>query len=89
MRLRNAMGHTARIIRQQKSYTIRDLSVKSGISIAHLSEFERGIKEMSSELLESLAKGLEIKPSELLLEAYRVILREEQREATRLTAKAR
>jgi transcriptional regulator with XRE-family HTH domain len=86
MRLRSAMGHTTRIIRQQKNYTLRDLSVKSGISLAHLSEFERGMNEMSSELLESLARALEVKPSELILEAYRLIVREEQREAKR-TAK--
>lgn len=68
---------------------MRDLSSKSGISIAHLSEFERGIKEMSSELLDSLATGLQIKQSDILLEAYRLIVREEQREAKGLTSRTR
>jgi transcriptional regulator with XRE-family HTH domain len=83
------MGHTTRIIRQQSNLTLRDLSSKSGISIAHLSEFERGIKEMSSELLDSLATGLQIKQSDILLEAYRLIVREEQREAKGLTSRTR
>lgn len=89
MKLRTAMGHTARIIRQQKNLTMRQLSTKSGISIAHLSEFERGIKEMSSELLGSLATGLQIKQSDIILEAYRLIVREEQREAKGATSRTR
>lgn len=84
MKLRVAMGHTARIIRQQKNVTLRQLSVRSGISLAHLSEFERGIKEMSSELLTSLASGLQINQSDIILEAYRIISKEEQREAKRV-----
>jgi transcriptional regulator with XRE-family HTH domain len=84
MKLRVAMGHTTRIIRQQKSYTLRDVSQRSGISLAHLSEFERGIKEMSSELLTSLATGLQINQSDIILEAYRMISKEEQREAKRV-----
>lgn len=89
MKLRSAMGHTARIIRQQKNLTLRQLSLRSGISLAHLSEFERGIKEMSSELLDSLATGLQIKQSDIILEAYRLIIREEQREAKGVTSRTR
>lgn len=89
MKLRSAMGHTARIIRQQKSLTLRQLSSRSGISLTHLSEFERGIKEMSSELLSSLASGLQIQQSDLILEAYRIISREEQREAKRVASGTR
>lgn len=87
MKLRTAMGHTTRILREQHDYTLRDLSVKSGVSLAHLSEFERGQNEISSELLEALAKGLGIKTSDIVLEAYRLILKEEQREAKRASAR--
>lgn len=89
MKLRVAMGHTARILRQQQNVTLRELSNKSGISLAHLSEFERGMNEISSELLSSLSQGLSINQSDIILEAYRLIVREEQREAKRVTSGTR
>lgn len=85
MKLRVALGHCVRQIRWQKGLSMRDLSGSSGISIAHISEFERGIKEMSSELLEALCKGLECKQSELMLEAYRVVVKQENRRETTRT----
>lgn len=89
MKLRVAMGHTARILRQRQNVTLRELSNKSGISLAHLSEFERGMNEISSELLSSLSQGLSINQSDIILEAYRLIVREEQREAKRVTSGTR
>lgn len=79
MKLRVAYGHTVRVIRQQKGLSLRDLSKSAGISIAHLSEFERGQNEISSELFESLCKGIGTKQSEIMLEAYRLIARIENK----------
>ena len=79
MRLRVASGHVARRIRQNKNLSLRDVSQTAGISIAHLSEFERGIKEMSSELFLDLCKALEVRQSEFMLEACRVLAKGEQR----------
>ena len=75
------MGHTARILRQQMDLSLREVSHRSGISLAHLSEFERGQNEISSELLSALSTGLQVKQSDIILEAYKLIVREEQREA--------
>ena len=82
MRLRVAYGHVARRVRQTKNLSLRQVSEKAGISIAHLSEFERGIKEMSSELFIDLCTALGMKQSELMLEAYRVVIKGEQRETS-------
>jgi transcriptional regulator with XRE-family HTH domain len=58
MNLAQALGYTIRKIRIANSMTLRDLSVKSNTSLGYLSEIERGTKEVSSTVLESVAKGL-------------------------------
>lgn len=79
MRLRVAYGHVIRIIRQRNNLSLREVSAKTGISISHLSEFERGQNEISSELFEDLCRGMGAKQSEILLEAYRIIARGENK----------
>ena len=66
MLLRVAMGHATRMLRKEQVMSMRKLSEKSGVSIGHISEFERGQKEMSSELLESLCKAFDIPTDDLL-----------------------
>jgi transcriptional regulator with XRE-family HTH domain len=58
MNLAQALGHTIRKNRLANGMTLRDLSVKSNTSLGYLSEIERGTKEVSSTVLESIAKGL-------------------------------
>lgn len=84
MKMRVAYGHIVRRARQTSNLSLRQVSERTGISVAHLSEFERGIKEMSSELFQALCSGLELKQSEIMLEAYRLIVKGEQSEAKRL-----
>lgn len=48
--------------------TLRDVSRRANISLGHLSDVERGVKSISFPLLENLADGLNMRPSDLLIE---------------------
>ena len=85
---RKVYGHVARRMRQIQNLSLRQVSASAGISIAHLSEFERGIKEMSSELVSDLCKALKLKQSDFMFLAYREMVEGERREAVRAQAKA-
>jgi transcriptional regulator with XRE-family HTH domain len=87
MRLRNAYGHIVRIIRQQNDLTLREVAKQAGISPAHLSEFERGKNEISSELFECLCVALKTEQSAIVLEAYRLLARQEAQERKRIENK--
>lgn len=47
--------------------TLREVSMSSMVSLGYLSEIERGHKEVSSEVLSSVAAALGVGLSELLL----------------------
>jgi transcriptional regulator with XRE-family HTH domain len=53
--------------------TLRELAKKSGTSIAHISEVERGLKEPSSEVLDDLCYALDITVCDVLIGAAGVI----------------
>ena len=59
MNLAQALGYTIRKTRIDKGMTLRELSAKSNTSLGYLSEIERGTKEVSSTVLESIARGLD------------------------------
>jgi transcriptional regulator with XRE-family HTH domain len=67
--LRVAVGDVVRDLRTQRGWTLRKLSAKSNVSIGYLSEVERGVKEMSSEVIQSVADGLGVKLAEIIVEA--------------------
>lgn len=69
MILRVAVGDVVRELRTQKGWTLRKLSAKANVSIGYLSEVERGIKEMSSEVIQSVADGLGVPLAEIVVEA--------------------
>ena len=60
MNLAVALGDTIRHERATKGMTLRELSAKSHISLGYLREVERGTKEMSSAVLDCVAKGLDV-----------------------------
>lgn len=60
MNLAVALGDTIRQERATRGMTLRELSSKSHISLGYLSEVERGTKEMSSAVLDCVAKGLDV-----------------------------
>lgn len=70
MQLVNAVGDTVRRLRQEQGLTLRDLASMKHVSIGYLSEVERGHKQVSYEILESLATGLQFSTAGFLKEVY-------------------
>ncbi len=56
--LRSELGDVLRSLRSLQGRTLREVSSDAQVSLGYLSEVERGQKEASSELLESIAKAL-------------------------------
>jgi transcriptional regulator with XRE-family HTH domain len=67
MKLRIAFGDTLRELRQDQHRTLREVSIKSGVALGYVSEVERGHKEASSEVLESLTNTLGISMADFLI----------------------
>jgi ribosome-binding protein aMBF1 (putative translation factor) len=55
---REAVGRQLREERQRSGHTLAEVSERSGVSVQHLSEVERGLKEPSSEVLAAVAGAL-------------------------------
>lgn len=64
------MGLTVRDLRLSKNLTLRKLSDNSHVSLTFLHEIETGKKNASNEILEAIAKGLEVTTVELVGEIY-------------------
>jgi transcriptional regulator with XRE-family HTH domain len=62
------MALTIRIreLRQQRGLTLAELAGMVGISTPHLSQVERGVKNLNNHLLERLSKALGVEPYELI-----------------------
>lgn len=56
--LRTEIGDVLRALRQEQGRTLREVSSQARVSLGYLSEVERGQKEASSELLESITTAL-------------------------------
>jgi transcriptional regulator with XRE-family HTH domain len=70
--LREHVGSALRAEREGISLTLRDVSAQAGISLGYLSEVERGLKEPSSEVLDSILGSLGISMRDLLVEVLEV-----------------
>jgi transcriptional regulator with XRE-family HTH domain len=70
MKLQTAVGGTLREIRQRKNLTLRQLSDRAYISYNFLSEIETGKKCASNDMLETIAKGLDVTTAQLIKEIY-------------------
>ena len=70
MRLSNAVGDTIRLLRTDRSLTLRAVSERSKVSLGHLSEIEMGKKNASNEVLEAIAVGLDLSTTELIGEVH-------------------
>jgi transcriptional regulator with XRE-family HTH domain len=66
--LRRLLGDVLRQHRQHQSRTLREVSSTARVSLGYLSEIERGHKEASSELLESICGALGLRLSMVLRE---------------------
>lgn len=60
------VGETLRDIRNEKGLTLREVS-DFGVALGYISEIERGRKEVSSEVLETICQGLDVKLSDVLI----------------------
>jgi DNA-binding NtrC family response regulator len=65
-KLRVELGRQIRLARAQRSWTLKDLSDASGISVSQLSSIERGAHLPSVESLLGIASALGVPPSEWL-----------------------
>jgi transcriptional regulator with XRE-family HTH domain len=65
--LREVIGENLKAERISQNKTLRDISGSAFMSLGYLSELERGIKEVSSEMLEPICKALGISVPELLI----------------------
>jgi transcriptional regulator with XRE-family HTH domain len=67
MLLREVIGENLKAERISQNRTLRDVSATAFMSLGYLSELERGIKEVSSEMLEPICKALGVTVPELLI----------------------
>lgn len=65
-RLRRELGRQIRLARTEKTWTLKDLSESSGVSVSQLSSIERGAHLPSLESLLTIAEALGVRPSEWL-----------------------
>src|SRR6476660_8825857 len=65
----NNLGDYLREQRQSARLSLRQLSELAGISNPYLSQIERGLKKPSAEILQQLAKGLEVSSESLYVRA--------------------
>lgn len=64
--MREELGDVLREYRQRQGRTLREVSSQARVSLGYLSEVERGQKEASSELLDSIAVALNVPLSHVL-----------------------
>ena len=65
--LRSHIGSALRTARIAQGRTLRDVAKSARVSLGYLSEVERGQKEASSELLNSICNALNISIGQVLL----------------------
>ena len=64
--IRQEIGDVLRTHRQRQGQTLRQVAAKASVALGYLSEVERGQKEVSSEILASVAEALEVPLSVLM-----------------------
>ncbi len=71
--LREHIGQSLRSARTSQNRTLRDVAREARVSLGYLSEVERGQKEASSELLNSICQALGLSLSFVISDVARVI----------------
>jgi len=79
--LREHIGQSLRSARTGQNRTLRDVAREARVSLGYLSEVERGQKEASSELLNSICQALGLSLSSVITDVAREIT---SREAVKL-----
>lgn len=66
--MRHEVGDVLRDFRLHRGMTLRQVAKQGNLALGYLSEVERGQKEISSELLQSVANALDVPLSAVLIE---------------------
>lgn len=69
--VREAIGDVLRDERHAQERTLADVAEDAAVSLPYLSEVERGRKDVSSDVLESIADALRLEPADVLERAAR------------------
>lgn len=69
MKFRHFVGQVIREIRQSHGLTLTDVSDFGHISIATISDTERGVTSTSDEIIEAIAEVLRVSVASIMLEA--------------------
>ncbi len=64
--LRMGLNIHIREIRQKKGLRLADLAEMIGVSVAHMSQIERGIRNLNNHLLIRLSEALDVPPQNLV-----------------------
>lgn len=64
--LRERLGHSIKMLRVQRDWSLKDLAVQTKLSVSQISAIERGTNLPSIESLLAISKAFEKKPSEIL-----------------------
>lgn len=81
---RHALGYAIRTERLRQNLTMRDVSSRAPMALGYLSEVELGKKDISSELLESLANSLGLSLGTLIERVAVVLIDTEQQTEMRI-----
>jgi transcriptional regulator with XRE-family HTH domain len=71
--LRTHIGSTLRSARVAQGRTLRDVAKGARVSLGYLSEVERGQKEASSELLNSICQALNLSLSAVMFDVAHLV----------------
>jgi two-component system, OmpR family, response regulator len=64
--LRDRLGHSIKMLRVQRDWSLKDLAVQTKLSVSQISAIERGTNLPSIESLLAISKAFEKRPSEIL-----------------------
>src|SRR6202163_2718040 len=65
-RLRERLGHSIKMLRVERDWSLKDLATQTKLSVSQISAIERGTNLPSIESLRAISKTLDKKPSEIL-----------------------
>jgi transcriptional regulator with XRE-family HTH domain len=71
--IRRALGSVLRTRREASRRTLSEVAAEAGLSPAHLSEVERGRKEISTERLVAVAHALDVRPAQIYADLARLL----------------
>jgi DNA-binding NtrC family response regulator len=65
-RLRERLGHSIKMLRVERGWSLKDLAIQTKLSVSQISAIERGTNLPSIESLLGISKAFDKKPSEIL-----------------------